>query len=72
MGQEDSHRSRQSHGTVDVGDLRRGTKAVNVKKPQFGEVFPEAAIREEADELTWRADEVGTQRAFTKHKAYWV
>ena len=35
-----------NHSAVDVGDLRRGTKAVNVKKPQFSEAFPEAAIRE--------------------------
>ena len=32
-----------------------------MKKPQFNEAFPEAAIREGADELTLRADEVGTQ-----------
>ena len=30
-----------------------------------GRPFPEAVIREGADELTLRADEVGTQRAFT-------
>ena len=35
-----------------------------VQKPQFSEAFPEAAIREGADELTLRADEVGTQWAF--------
>ena len=36
------------------------------KKTKFSETFPEAAIREEgADELTLRADEVGTQRAFS-------
>ena len=40
-----------------------------MKKPQFSEASPEAAIRKGADELTLRADEVGTQRAFinTKH-----
>ena len=39
------------------------------KKPQFSEAFPGATIREGADELTLRADEVGTQRAFfnTEH-----
>ena len=54
---------------VDVGDLRRDTISVDVKKPQFSEAFPEAVIREGADELTLRADEVATQRAFinTKH-----
>ena len=29
------------------------------RSPQFSEAFPEAAIREGADELTLRADEVG-------------
>ena len=40
-----------------------------MKKPHFSEAFPEAVIREGADELTLLADEVGTQRAFinTKH-----
>ena len=37
-------------GAVDVGDLPRGTKSVKVKKPQFSESFPEAAIREGAEE----------------------
>ena len=35
-----------NHGAVDVGDLRRSTISVNVKKPQFSEAFPAAAIRE--------------------------
>ena len=58
-----------NHSAVDVGDLRRGTKSVSVKKPQFSEAFQEASIREGPDELTLRADEVGTQRAFinTEH-----
>ena len=34
------------------------------QKPQFSEAFPEAAIREGADELTLRAEEVGTLWAF--------
>ena len=57
-----------NHSAVDVGGLRRGTVSVDVKKPQFSEAFPEAVIREGADELTLRADEVGTQRAFTNTK----
>ena len=60
---------RDNRCAVDVGDLRRGTRSPAVQKPQFGEAFPEATIREGADELTLRADEVGTQRAFinTEH-----
>ena len=51
------------HSAVDVGDLRRGTISVNVRKPQFSEAFPGAVIRDGADELTLRADEMGAQRA---------
>ena len=54
-----------NRSAVDVGDLRRGTRVLPVTKPQFSVVFPEATIREGADELTLRADEVGKQRAFT-------
>ena len=43
---------------VDVGCLRRGTKSIQVKKPQFSEAFPETVIREGADDLTLRAGEV--------------
>ena len=58
-----------NHSAVDAGDLRRGTISVRVKKPLFSETFPEAAITEGADELTLRAYDVGTQRAFidTEH-----
>ena len=58
-----------NHSAVDVGGLCRGTKSVSVKKPQFSEAFPEAVIRQGADESTLRADEVGTQLAFidTEH-----
>ena len=38
-------------------------KAPDRLRSRFSEAFPEAAIRE-ADELTLRADEVGTLRAF--------
>ena len=59
-------------GAVDVGDLRQGTRSLEVLKPQFKEAFPVATIREGADELTLRADEVGTLRAFisTEHIAF--
>ena len=52
-----------------VGGLRRGTKSIQVKKPQFSEAFPEAVIREGADELTLRAEEVRSLRTLigTKH-----
>ena len=53
-----------SQSAVDVGHLRQGTRSLKVQKPKFSEAFPEAAIREGADKLTLRADEVGTQPAF--------
>ena len=49
-----------NHSAVDVGGLRRGTKSIQVKEPQFSEAFPEAVIREGADELTLMAEEVGS------------
>ena len=35
-----------------------------MKKPQFSEDLPDAVIREGADELTLRAEEVGSARTF--------
>ena len=55
---EDNHRS------VDVGHLRSGITPLHVRKQEFSEAYPEAAIREGASELTLRADEVGTLKAF--------
>ena len=46
------------HRAVDVVHLRQGAKPLHVRKSQFSEAFPEATIREGADELTLRADEV--------------
>ena len=59
-----------NHSAVDVGGLRRGTKSICVqkKKQQFSEPFPEAVIREGADELTLRAEEVGSLRTFIDAK----
>ena len=46
--------------------MRRGTKSMQT--PKFSEAFPGAIIREGADELTLRAEEVGMQRAFIDTK----
>ena len=43
--------------------MRQGTRPVHVQKPNFSEAFPEAVIREGADEVTLRAEEVGTLKA---------
>ena len=44
--------------------LRRRTKSIQVTKPQFSDAYPEAVIRKGADELTLRAEEVGSLRTF--------
>ena len=59
-----------NHSAVDVGDLRHGTRSLKVREPKFSEVLPEATIREGADELTLRADEVGTRRACINNRAH--
>ena len=53
-----------NHKAVGVGGLSRGTKPIREIKPQFRDASPEAAIREGADELTLRAEEVGSLRTF--------
>ena len=40
-----------NHSVVDVDHLRKGTRSLEFQKPKFSEAFPEAAIREGADEL---------------------
>ena len=50
-----------NRSAVDVGGWRRGTRMLPVKKPQFSEDFPDAIMREGADELTLRTDEVGAR-----------
>ena len=59
-----------NRSAVDVGDLRRGTRSLKVQKLQFSEAFPEAVIREGADELALRSDEVGTQRASSTQSTF--
>ena len=49
-----------NHCALDVGRLSKGKRPFKVQKPNFSEDYPEAAIREGADELTLRIEEVGT------------
>ena len=54
-----------------MGDLSRGTRSLPVQKPQFSEASPEATIREGADELTLRADEVdGHTAGLQQHRGH--
>ena len=58
------------HRAVDVGHLCQGTGPLPVRKPKFSEAFPEAAIREGADELTLRADGGGDTAGLQQHRAH--
>ena len=40
----------ENHCAVDVGHWRKGMRPCKVQKPNFSEDYPEAAIREGADE----------------------
>ena len=48
---------------VDVGSLIRGTRTFQVRKPKVPEGCLEVIVRESLDELTLRAEEVGTSKA---------
>ena len=52
-----------TRSAVNVDHLRPSTRPLHVQKPSFSDAFAEAATREGADELSLRADEVGTLRA---------
>ena len=53
-----------NHSAVDVGRLRRCTRPFfYVQKPNFSVDYPEAVIREGADEIALRAEEVKTLKA---------
>ena len=49
---------------LDVGYLNRSTGTFKVRKPKVPEGCPEVTVRGNADELTLRAEEVGTLKAF--------
>ena len=49
---------------LDVGYLNRGPGTLEVRKPKVPEACPEVTVRENSDELTSRAEEVGTQKTF--------
>ena len=53
-----------SRQAVKTGDLEKTQESLPVVKPQFTADFPEAVVREGADELTLRAEEQGMLRTF--------
>ena len=52
-----------SRRALEVGHLKEGTRFYGVGRPKFEEGCPEASIREGPEELTPRAEEVGSQKA---------
>ena len=52
-----------NHSAVDVSHFRRCMRPFHVQKPNFSGDYPEAAVREGADDLTLRAEEVKTLNA---------
>ena len=53
-----------NHRALDVGELHRGTGTFKVRKPKVPEGGPDITVREIPDELTLRAEEVNTLRAY--------
>ena len=49
---------------LDVGSLHQGTRTFQVRKPKVPEGCPEVTVRANSDELTLRAEEVGTLKAY--------
>ena len=48
---------------LEKGHLREGLRSFKVRRPKGEEGYPEVLVRESPDELTLRADEVGTWKS---------
>ena len=55
-----------NHRAFEVGYLNEGLGKLNVRRPKGSEGYPEATVRESPDELTLRAEEVGTWKSYIK------
>ena len=53
-----------NHEAVKVGDLELNMESRPVWRPKFTTDFPDAVVREGADELTLRKEEEGAVRSF--------
>ena len=51
-----------NHCALEVGHLRKGSRSFKIRRPKCEEGSPEVLVRESPDELTLRAEEVGTQK----------
>ena len=52
-----------NHCALEVGHLRKGSRSFEVRRPRCEEGSPEVLVREGPEELTLRAEEVGTQKS---------
>ena len=52
-----------NHCALNVGHLKEGTRSFEVRRPKFEEECSEVSIREGPEELTLRAEEVGSQNS---------
>ena len=53
-----------NHRAFEVGHLREGLGSFKVRRPKGEEGYPEVTVRESPDELTLRAEEVGTWKSY--------
>ena len=52
-----------NHCALEVGHLREGTRSCEVRRPKCEEGSPEVLVRDGTEELTLRAEEMGTQKS---------
>ena len=53
-----------NHRALEVGHLNEGLGTLKVRRPKGQERYPEVTVRESPDELTLRAEEVGTWKSY--------
>ena len=53
-----------NHRALEVGHLSEGLGTFTVRRPKGSEGYPEVTVRESPDELTLRAEEVGTWKSY--------
>ena len=53
-----------NHRAFEVGYLNEGLGKFKVRRPKGSEGYPELTVRESPDELTLRAEEVGTWKSY--------
>ena len=51
-----------NHSALDVGDLKKGTRSFEVRRPTCEEEGHEVSIREGPEELTLRTEEVRSKK----------